>query len=70
MRAEHLKRWLATARKLDKGVTTTARAGTKENRGATAVQPVKEPTEADNWEMVMDLVQLAFWEGDLTEEAT
>ena len=70
MRAEHLKRWLATARKLDKGVTTTARAGTKENRGATAVQPVKEPTEADNWEMVVELVQSEFREEKLVEEAT
>ena len=68
MKAEHLKRWLATAQKSEKDATTTTEiVGTKENRG-TAVQP--ETEEADNWEMVMDLVQLAFWEGDLTEEAT
>ena len=67
-KAEHLKRWLATAQKSEKDATTTRESvGTKENRG-TAVQP--ETEEADNWEMVMDLVQLAFWEGDLTEEAT
>ena len=29
-----------------------------------------EPTEASNWEIVVDLVQTAFREGRLAEEAT
>ena len=45
------------------------RAGTKEKRGNTAVQSDTEPTEADNWEMIVDLVQSAFREGNLVEEA-
>ena len=61
MREEYLKRWLETAQKAYKDATTkTARARTKENRGTTAVQPETEPTEADNWAMVVDLVQLGF----------
>ena len=28
-----------------------------------------EPTEAVNWEMVVDLIQTAFQEGELAEEA-
>ena len=71
MRAEHLKRWLATTQKSEKDVTTTtARAGTKDNRGTTSVQPATEPTEVVNWTMVVDLVQSAFQEGNLAEEAT
>ena len=71
MREEHLKRWLATVQKSEKeAMTTKAMAGTKENRGTMAVQPATEPTEADNWEMVVDLVQTAFGEGKLAEEAT
>ena len=67
MRSEHLKRWLETARKADKDATTTARAETMDNRGTTAGQPETEPTEADNREMVVDLVQAAFQEGNLTD---
>ena len=70
MRAEHLKRWLTVARKAEKDATTTVRAETTENRGATEVQPATEPTEADNWVMVVDLIQTAFQEGMLSEEAT
>ena len=70
MREEHLKRWLVKKRKSEKNVTTiTTRAGTKENRGTTAVHPAKEPMEAENWEMVVELVHSAFWEGNLVEEA-
>ena len=66
MSAEHLKGWLATTLKAEKGATTmTSRARTKENRGAPEVQPATKPTEAENWEMVVDLVQLAFREGGL-----
>ena len=73
MRAEHLKRWMATARKAKKGkaekeaATTTERAGMTENGKTLAAQA---DTEADNWTMVVDLVQSAFWDGKLTEEAT
>ena len=69
MRVEHLKRWLATAQKSEKDTETTTareRVGTKENRGET-VHP--ETEEADNWEIVVDLVQSAFREGKLVEEA-
>ena len=70
MRAEHLKSWRTTGIKAEKDVTMTERAETTENRGTTAVQPAMEPTEADNWEMVVDLVHTAFWEGKLAEETT
>ena len=72
MRAEHLKRWLATAQKEEKEdteATTTEREEMKENSGTTAVNSKTEPTEADNWTMVVDLVQSAFREGKLAEEA-
>ena len=57
MRAEHLKRWIATARKSEKDketaekeeLKTTERAGRTENG-----------TETDNWTRVVDLVQSAF----------
>ena len=70
MRAEHLKRWLAVMRKADKDATTAARVETMDNRGDTSVQPTTDPTEAYNWEMVKDLIYMAFREGKLTEEAT
>ena len=47
-----------------------ARAETTKNRGTTVVQPATDPTEADNWEMVLDLLQTTFREGLLSEEAT
>ena len=70
MRAEQLKRWLATVRKsekekAEKEVTTTERAGMKENSETSAAQ---SDMEADNWMMVVDLVQSAFREGKLTEK--
>ena len=43
------------------------RVGMKDNGGTSAAQ---SETEADNWEMVVDLVQLVFREGKLTEEST
>ena len=75
MRAEHLKSWLATARKSKKekekaekeAATTTERAGMTEN-GETSATKIE--TEADNWTRVMDLVHSAFREGKLTEEIT
>ena len=65
MRAEHLKRWLAEARKAEKDATTTVVEETMENNGTTAFQPATEPTEAANWEMVVELVQTTFREGKL-----
>ena len=73
MREEHLKRWLATAQnaeKAEKEATMTARAGMKENSGTTSVQSETEPTDADNWAMVVDLVQSVLQEGKLAEKAT
>ena len=35
-----------------------------------AVQPATEPMDADNWIMVVDLIQTEFQEGKLAEEAT
>ena len=70
IQAEHLKRWLEVARNSEKGATTAAKVETTENRGNTAVQPATEPTEADNWEIMVDLIQTAFREGKLAEEAT
>ena len=71
MRVEHLKRWLEAAQKsekekAEKEVTTTERAGLTENGSTSATQ---SETEADNWTMVVDLVQSEFWEGKLVEEA-
>ena len=70
MRAENLKRWLVAARKLEKEATATVKAETTENRGNAAVQPATEPTKADNWTMVVDLIQTTFQKGTLSEEAT
>ena len=58
MRAEHLKGWL-----------------TAENRGKLAEEKEEEKTEAeeedgDLWEKVVEIMQMAFREGELTEEAT
>ena len=59
MRAEHLKRWLTTAcksenEKAEQEATSTERAGSTENGGSSATQL---ETEADNWKMLVDLVQ-------------
>ena len=72
MRAEHLKRWLETARKLEKEkaekeAPTTERVGMMENGKTLAAL---SETEADNLTMVVDLVHSAFQEGNLVEEAT
>ena len=80
MRAKHLKGWLAATRKKEReeaatnqenpteGMTTvgpddTGGEGTEESRETT-------PTEASNWERVVDLVHTAFGEGRLAEEKT
>ena len=69
MRAEHLKRWLAAARKAEKDAAT-AGAETTEDKETTAFKTSTDPTEAANWEMVVDLIHTAFREGKLAEEAT
>ena len=66
MWAEHLKRWLADTRKAEKDVTT-AGVETTDNMGATELKTSTEPTEAANWEMVVDLIQTDFREGKLAE---
>ena len=48
-------------------MTTTERVGMKDNGGTSAAQ---SETEADNWAMFVDLVQLVFQERNLAEEAT
>ena len=60
MRAEHLKGWLAAARRGEKGETTDKEGGGQED--------TREGTE--NWVRVVELVQTAFSYGDLAEEAT
>ena len=60
MRAEHIKVWLAAARRAEKGETADKEKGGQE-----------DPWEgADNWTKFVDLVQTAFREGELAEEAT
>ena len=48
MRAEHMKRWLAAARKAEKDATTTG-VETTENKGTTAFKTSTEPTEEAIW---------------------
>ena len=60
MRAEHLKEWLAEARRGEKGETADKAGGGQED--------TQEGTE--NWVRVVELVQTTFRDGDLAEEAT
>ena len=60
MRAEHLKGWIAAARRGEKGETADKEGGGQED--------TREGTE--NWARVMELVQTEFRDGDLTEEET
>ena len=60
MRAEHLKGWLAAARRREKGETADKEGGGQED--------TREG--AENWARVVELVQTAFRDGDLAEEAT
>ena len=61
---------MAAARNAEKDAMTTARAEKTENKGNTAVKSSTEPTEADNWAMVVELIQTTFREGKLVEETT
>ena len=61
MRAEDLKGWLAAARRGEKkGETAEKEGGGRED--------TREG--AENWTRVVELVQMAFRDGDLAEEAT
>ena len=69
MRAEHLKRWLTEARNVEKEDMTVGEE-TKEGKESTESTEPTEPTETANWDRLVDLVQMAFREGILAEEAT
>ena len=60
MRAEHLKGWLAAAHRGEKGETADKEGGGRED--------TREGVE--NWARVVELVQTAFRDVDLAEEAT
>ena len=60
MRSEHLKGWLAAAQRGEKGEIADKEGGGQED--------TQEGTE--NWARVVELVQTAFWDGDLEEETT
>ena len=60
MQAEHLKGWLAAARRGEMGKTVDTERGCQE----------KTREGAENWARFVDLVHTAFRDGDLTEEAT
>ena len=72
MRAEHLKRWLATARKVEEERETDGKeeAAMTAEGGRPETAADQERTESDNWTRFVDLVQLSFWEGKLAKEAT
>ena len=80
MRAEHLKWWLAVARNNEREEAVveqeTRRKGGQQQypKGRVGGERTEEstektPTEASNWERVVDLVQTAFREGRLAEES-
>ena len=60
MRAEHLKGCLAAAWRGEKGETEDKEGGDQEDT----------QEGAENWARVVELVQAAFRDGDLAEEAT
>ena len=60
MRAEHLKRWIATARKAEKYRETAVgkeEAETTTERARTGMSEAQNGTELDNWTRVLDLVR-------------
>ena len=64
MRAEDLKGWLAAARRGEKERATA----TKDGGGGGERERRKE--DEGHWERVVELIQTAFWDGELAEEAT
>ena len=71
MRAEHLKQWLATARKYKKEKETAGNeeVATTTEREIIEITAAKKETELDNWKRVVDLVQSDFREGKLVKKA-
>ena len=69
-RAEHIKRWLATAQRAEKEESASEgedRATATETGG---LEDTVTQEGAENWTRFMDLVQTSFGEGELAEEAT
>ena len=66
MRAEDMKGWLAAARQGEKERETS----TKDGGGEKGESQKDDKAVSENWARVVDLVQTAFREGDLAEEAT
>ena len=65
MRAEDLKGWLAAARRDEKEREARIKDG-GDREGDQATQ-----TEAEgHWGRVVEIIQTAFWEGELAEEST
>ena len=70
MRAEHINRWLAVARRAEKEEIT---AEGEKRATATETGGLEDPATqegVDNWTRFVDLVQMANQEGELAEEAT
>ena len=61
MSAEHLKRWLAASKQKNREAAEKGEGKTDKEEGG--------PTEP-HWENLVELIQTAFWEGELAEEAT
>ena len=61
MRAEHLKGWLAASKREKRDAAEKGEGKTDGEEGGPA-----EP----HWENLMELIQTAFWEGELAKEAT
>ena len=61
MQAEHLKGWLAASKQKKQEATEEGEGKTDDEEGG--------PMEP-HWEILVDLIQAAFREGDLAEEAT
>ena len=62
MRAEYLKRWLATARKAEKDKETAEKeeVTTTIDRARTEISAAQKETNSDNWTRVVELFQSAF----------
>ena len=69
MRADHIKRWLATARKAEKDRATAGGEDTATGAKRGAPEDTSAQEGVENWTRVIDLVQVTFREGKLAEEA-